>query len=369
VSPSRVVIVGGGYGGVTAAKLLDRDFEVVLVEKKDTFFHNIGALRGLVDHGFLEELFMPYDNLLSRGSVVRGEAQDVEPGTVVLGDGRRIAYDYLVLASGSSYPFPAKTPFDEKAPSIAAIRWAGSQLEEADGALLFGGGPVGIELAGEIKSRYPEKGVALVHSHKALMGGWFNPSLGGKLLEKLEAKGVRVIFEEAVLPEDENDPETTFVTDKGTTIEASLLRPHPLSGVMGFICFGVRPNTSFLRGRFPLDEAGRVRVDRYLRVTGYDNAFAIGDITDVEEPKTAYLAQKHAEVVSRNIRATENGRKRALKAYAPNPNPPVVVPVGPDDGVTQFPVAGGLVVGRRTTRLLKGRDLMVERYRKILGLR
>jgi NADH dehydrogenase FAD-containing subunit len=118
-----------------------------------------------------------------------------------------------------------------------------------------------------------------------------------------------------------------------------------------------------------LDEAGRVRVDRYLRAQGHDNVFAIGDITDVEEPKTAYLAQKHAEVVAKNIRATFGGRKSSLKPYQPNPNPPMVVPVGPDDGVTQFPAAGGLVVGRRATKLLKGRDLMVERYRKILGAR
>jgi NADH dehydrogenase FAD-containing subunit len=236
--------------------------------------------------------------------------------------------------------------------------------------LLFGGGPVGIELAGEIKSRYPEKGVALVHSHSSLVGGWFRPELGAKLLEKLEQKGVKVIFEEAVMPEDEDDPETTFLTDKGTTIEASLLRPHPLSGVMGFVCFGVKPNTAFLAGGpVTLDGAGRVRVDRYLRAEGHDDVFAIGDITDVEEPKTAYLAQKHAEVVAKNIGATEGGRKGSLKPYRPNQNPPMVVPVGPDDGVTQFPVAGGLVVGRRTTKLLKGRDLMVERYRKILGAR
>ncbi len=369
-SPSpEIVIVGGGYGGVTAAKLLDKDFDVTLIERKEAFFHNIGALRGTVDEEFLRELFIPYDNLLSRGRVVRGVVAKVAPYEVILESGERIGYDYLVLATGSSYPFPAKTPFDETAPSIETISWTGRQIREAEGVLLFGGGPVGIELAGEIKSRYPEKGVALVHSHSTLMGGWFKPELGAKLLDKLQKKGVRVIFEEAVMPEDETDPETTFVTNKGTTIEASLLRPHPLSGVMGFICFGVKPNSDYLKGGgfVPLDEQSRVRVDPYLRIEGHNNLFAIGDITNVEEPKTAYLAQKHAEIVARNIKALSQGNKAKLRTYRPSENPPMVVPVGPDDGVTQFPIAGGLVVGKRTTRRLKGRDLMVERYRKILG--
>lgn len=367
----RVAIVGGGYGGVAATKLLDRDFEVTLVERRESFFHNIGALRGVLDEGLLRRLFMPYGNLLSRGRVVRGVVTGLVPGEVLLEDGGSIGYDYLVLATGSSYPFPAKTPFDETAPSLEAISWAGRQVREADGVLLFGGGPVGIELAGEIKSRYPEKGVALVHSHTELMGGWFKPELGKKLLDKLEEKGVEAILEEAVRPEDGTDTGTTFVTDKGTTIEANLLKPHPFSGVMAFVCFGAKPNSAYLRsGSFvTLDGDGRVKVDPYLRVEAHDDVFAVGDLTDVDEPKTAYLAQKHAEVVANNIRALHHGRKENLKTYETSASPPILVPVGPKDGVSQLPVplSGGLVVGRRTTRRLKGRDLLVERYRKILG--
>ena len=69
-----VVVIGGGYGGVGVAKALDADVDVVLVEPKDAFVHNIGALRALVEPAFLPKIFLPYDRLLTRGRVVRDRA-------------------------------------------------------------------------------------------------------------------------------------------------------------------------------------------------------------------------------------------------------------------------------------------------------
>ena len=66
-----VAVIGGGYGGVNVAKALDEIADVVLVEPKDAFFHNIAALRGLVDPDWLPRIFIPYDGLLKRGRVVR----------------------------------------------------------------------------------------------------------------------------------------------------------------------------------------------------------------------------------------------------------------------------------------------------------
>src|SRR4030081_3259085 len=104
-----VVVIGGGYGGVNVAKALDADVEVVLVEPKDAFVHNIGALRALVDPAFLPRIFLPYNSLLARGRVVRDRAVEVSAHRVVLASGEAIAADYVVLATGSRYPFPAKS--------------------------------------------------------------------------------------------------------------------------------------------------------------------------------------------------------------------------------------------------------------------
>src|SRR5258706_10514953 len=108
-SRPTVVVVGGGYGGVNVAKALDADVDVVLVEPKDAFVHNIGALRALVEPDFLPKIFLPYDRLLPNGRVLRDRAVEVSAHRVVLASGEAIMADYVVLATGSTYPFPAKS--------------------------------------------------------------------------------------------------------------------------------------------------------------------------------------------------------------------------------------------------------------------
>src|SRR5438445_11003349 len=104
-----VVVVGGGYGGYAVAKALDATSDVVLVEPKDAFMHNIAALRALVDPSWLPRIFLPYGGLLSNGRVVRDRAVLLDPHQVVTALGEVLSADYIVLATGSKYPFPAKT--------------------------------------------------------------------------------------------------------------------------------------------------------------------------------------------------------------------------------------------------------------------
>jgi NADH dehydrogenase FAD-containing subunit len=64
-SPAKptVVVIGGGYGGVNTAKSLDDVADVVLVEPKDSFVHNVASLRALVDPSWLPRIYLPYGNL------------------------------------------------------------------------------------------------------------------------------------------------------------------------------------------------------------------------------------------------------------------------------------------------------------------
>src|SRR5262245_15677393 len=102
-----VVIVGGGYGGITVAKALDEVTDVVLVEPRDEFVHNVGTLRAVVDPTWIDRLFVPYDGLLTRGEVRHDRAVAVRPGAVDLSSGT-LSADYIVLATGSSHRYPAK---------------------------------------------------------------------------------------------------------------------------------------------------------------------------------------------------------------------------------------------------------------------
>ena len=85
-----VVVVGGGYGGIAVAKALDETSNVVLVEPKDAFMHNIAALRALVDPSWLSKIFIPYEGLLTNGRVVRDRAVVVDPHRVVTASGEEI---------------------------------------------------------------------------------------------------------------------------------------------------------------------------------------------------------------------------------------------------------------------------------------
>src|SRR6266481_1948943 len=172
-----VVVVGGGYGGVAVAKALDATSDVVLVEPKDAFMHNIAALRALVDPSWLSRIFFPYEGLLANGRVVRDRAVLVDPDRVVTESGEEIAADYVVLATGSSYPFPAKTDLVDTDHAQEKVRQTHDALAAADRVLLIGAGPVGIELAGEIRHVWPEKTIMLLDVTDEILGGPYNPEL------------------------------------------------------------------------------------------------------------------------------------------------------------------------------------------------
>lgn len=71
-------MLGGGYAGIHVARPLDDLADVVLVEPKDDFVHNVAALRALIDPSWLERIYLPYTGLLGRGRVIRDRAVKAE---------------------------------------------------------------------------------------------------------------------------------------------------------------------------------------------------------------------------------------------------------------------------------------------------
>src|SRR3954463_12553178 len=110
-----VAVIGGGYGGTIAARQLDDVADVVLVEPRDAFVHNIGALRAVVDPAFAPRIFLPYNRLLGNGRAVRAREGQVTAERDEPGSGDESRPDFVVLATGSSYPFPAKSDVDDAA--------------------------------------------------------------------------------------------------------------------------------------------------------------------------------------------------------------------------------------------------------------
>ena len=150
--------------------------DVVLIDPRDAFVHSAGSLRALVQPDWAGNIFFAFDTLLTQGSVVRDRVVGVDPGGVTLASGRRVEADYLVLASGSSYAYPAKPNADTTVEALDELRRTHKELADAERVLIVGAGPVGLELAGEIKEVWPDKHVTVVDPTEQLLPA-FEPEM------------------------------------------------------------------------------------------------------------------------------------------------------------------------------------------------
>lgn len=361
-----VAVVGGGYGGIAVAKALDDAVDVVLVEPRDTFVHNVAALRGLVDPTWTERLFMPYDRLLARGRVVRDRAVWVDAGLVQLGSGTRLRADYIVLATGSAYPFPAKVDAVDSAIAKNAFRRTREQLTAAESVLLLGAGAVGLELAGEIKAAWPDKAVTIVDPADDVLSGLYSTAFRTEIRRQLAALGVDLVLG-TTLREPPRTPDGVRAPFVATTTTG-----HRIPADLWFRCYGVTPVTDYLAPALAAARRvdGQLDVTEHLRLAGQDTVFAIGDLTAVAEQKKAKAAEGHAAVVAANVRALTGApaARRAstkLLAYQPS-DPSIVLPLGPTGGASYTPELG--VLDAETTVRLKSADLRLGTYAAALGV-
>jgi apoptosis-inducing factor 2 len=361
-SPARptVAVIGGGYAGINTAKFLDDVADVVLVEPKDDFVHNVASLRALADPSWLPQIYLPYDRLLANGRVIQGRAAKVEAGRVTLASGEEIQADYIVLATGSDYPFPAKSDTDSTDAAHGKVRAAHAALAAAQRVLLVGAGPVGIELAGEIKAAWPGKHVTLLDVADDVLGARFRDDLKAELRRQLTAIGVELMLASPLRQAPPTAPGElrafTVTTESGTEISADLW----------FRCYGVSPVSEYLAG----DLAGARRADGFIEVTpflqvaGQDRVFAAGDVSTADH-KMAGLARRQAELVAGNIRALITG-DGDLASYESSP-PVIIVPIGPEGGSGQLPGSDDLATPERVAEV-KGREMMVGRYSELFGM-
>ncbi len=355
-----VVVVGGGYGGITVAKALDDTSDVVLVEPKDAFMHNIAALRALVDPSWLPRIFLPYTGLLTNGRVVRERAVMVDPHRVETASGEEIAADYVVLATGSRYPFPAKTDLVDTHHAQEQVRQTNRALAKADRVLLVGAGPVGIELAGEIRHVWPEKTIVMLDVADEILGGPYMPELKAELRRQLLESRVELILGSPLRHAPPTEPGElaafTVTTEAGTEVTADIW----------FRCYGVVPNSDYLGRKLASARRsdGFIEVGPTLQVAGQTTVFAVGDISTADS-KMAGFARRQAATVADNINLLAQGRSD-LAHYEPM-GVAIAVPIGPTGGAGQFP-GQEEIVGRETISQVKGRDLMVDQFGEVFGL-
>ncbi|XP_022729845.1 apoptosis-inducing factor 2-like [Durio zibethinus] len=348
----RMVVVGGGIAGSLLAKSIQFNADVTLIDPKDYLEITWASLRNMVEPSFAERSVINHRDYLTNGRIVTSAVIDITDTEVLTSEGRRIAYDYLVIATGHRDPVP-KT----KTERLNQYQAENQKIQSAYSIVIVGGGPTGVELAGEIATDFPEKKVTLVHKGPRLLE-FIGAKAADKALRWLRSRKVEVKLEQAVDLNSASDGSQVYKTSTGESIKADC---H-------FLCAGKPLASAWLNEtilKTNLDKSGRLMVDEYLRVKGRSNIFAIGDITDIPELKQGYIAHKHAMVVARNLKLLlAGGKESKMSKYEPG-SAIALVSLGRKDAVAQFPFTtiSGCVPG-----LVKSRDLFVGRTRKQMGL-
>ncbi|TMM06977.1 MAG: NAD(P)/FAD-dependent oxidoreductase [Actinobacteria bacterium] len=347
-SPHRVVVVGGGFGGLEAVKRLKRaPFEVTLVDCRN--FHLFQPLTYQVATGGLSpgEVAFPLRTIFKRDGNVRVmlaavsdfdlDGHEVQLRSV---DGLPtpgpIPYDTLIVAGGSEYAYFGHDEWRQHAAEVKSLESAlgvrshilaafeAAELESdpqrREAQMTFvvvGGGPTGVEMAGQIaelardtlrhdfRAIDPRTGrILLIEATDRLLQA-FPPSLSKKAMRSLRRLGVTPLLNSPVVGLD--DGGVTIGTNEGkseriparTIIWAAGVTASPLAARLGELTGA------------EVDKAGRVAVEMDLTLPGHPEVFAIGDMVRVRGadgvaqalPGLAPVAMQQGRYAAKVIRA------------------------------------------------------------------
>ena len=148
----------------------------------------------LVDPSWLPRIFLPYAGCWPTGAWSGIVPSQSSPVAWSRRRARRSPPTTWSLATGSSYPFPAKTDLVDTEQASSRSAPAHRALSQADRVLLLGAGPVGIELAGEIRAVWPDKSIVLLDERRDILGGPFMPELRAELRRQLEELDVEMVL-------------------------------------------------------------------------------------------------------------------------------------------------------------------------------
>jgi NADH dehydrogenase len=338
----KVVIIGGGFGGIAVAKRLQNvaDFDVVLITK-NPFFEYYPALYKLVTGALAIEVCVPYDKIFKKNSnisVIQGfyESYDKDKKIVSLLDGQSFEYDYLVLAMGSqtnyfNIPGIEKFAFSFKS-ATEALALKQHFLDALEGSnnitkeelikkfhvTVVGGGPSGVELAGDITTYLREMTkkyhvdpsfvtVDLIESNPRVLA-MLPPSVSKKAEARLRRLKVNIYTNRALQAQDLDN-----VTASGMTMR---------SGTVIWTA-GTKISDSFTG--LTLDSKKRVTVNPDFSIPDDQNVFIVGDGASAPGTGLAQGAITHGQYLGDFLKAKiKNKNIKPFKSKAMG----YLVPIG-----------------------------------------
>jgi NADH dehydrogenase len=337
----HVVIVGGGFGGLSAARALGgRDVRVTLLDRRN--HHVFQPLLYQVATAGLSgpDVAAPLRRILRRHrnvTVLLAEAARIDAAgrTVVLTDGE-MAYDYLILATGATHSYFGHDEWERFAPGLKSLEDALEirrrmllAFERAEREperprraewltfVVIGGGPTGVELAGTLVeiARYTlrrefrhidpsEARVILLEGLDRVLPP-YPPDLSEKARQQLERLGVEVRTRSLV----------TAVGPEGVSLGAEGLRARTVLWAAGVAASPLGRSLGAA-----VDRVGRVKVEPDLSVPGHPEVFVVGDLAAFEQdgrpvPGVAPAANQMGGHAARNVLRLARGEPTAPFRY------------------------------------------------------
>jgi NADH dehydrogenase len=360
VSAQRVVIVGGGFGGIQAARGLRRaGVEITLVDRRN--FHLFQPLSYQVATGALSpgEVAYPLRAVFKRNRNVRVllaevERFDLERREVILrsvGDlpaPEPVPYDTLIVAGGSHYSYFGHDEWSAHAAEVKSLESAltvrsrilaafeAAELERDPERraewltfVVVGAGPTGVEMAGQIaelardtlrsdfRTAEPGSGlILLIESADRVLTG-FPPSLSAEAERSLHRLGVTPLLESTVVDVDE-----TSVTIAHADGARQRVPARTVVWAAGVMASGLATALAEATGA-EQDRADRVTVEADLTLPGHPEVFALGDMVRVRGrdgtamtlPGVAPVAMQQGRYAAKSVRARLQGRTASPFRY------------------------------------------------------
>ena len=339
----KVVIVGGGFGGLWAAKsLANKPVDVMLIDRKN--HHVFQPLLYQVATAVLSpgEIAQPIRRILHYAKnieVILGEVTGFDPpnNRLRMDDGSDVDFDYLIVAAGARHAYFGHDDWETSAPGLKTLEDAveirrrvllAFELAERDAYLkgthdplnfvVVGGGPTGVELAGAIadiarqalakdfKAIDTRKARVILFEGSDRVLGTFASDLSESAKSQLEDLGVEVRLNSFVT---EIEPGKVKVGDEWIDCDVVLWATGVAASPIGKM-LGVET-----------DKAGRVFVEPDLTIPGHKNVFVIGDMASIKQengdpvPGVSPAAMQMGTATAKNILADLRGDERKIFKY------------------------------------------------------
>ena len=333
----RVVIIGGGFGGLQLAKSLKKGrFQLVMIDRNN--FHTFQPLLYQVATAGLEpdsvaypirKIFNRQQNFFFR----MAEVLNIDTGQQLISTNiGELSYDHLVIASGSTTNYFGMKDVEQHAMSMKSVSEAldlrslilqnfekallSSSKPEQEALMSFaivGAGPTGVELAGalaELKKHvlpadYPDLDIRRMSIHLIEMADEVLPPMSDhaskKAYDYLEKLGVTLWMQQSVTAYD------------GKIIHFKKAEPLPAETLIW--AAGVKGNLMNGLGEDCINR-GRYAVNRKNQIKGYENVYAIGDVCWMETdlfpnglPMLAQVAIQQGQLLGKNLMLSAKGKE------------------------------------------------------------